>query len=344
MRSFIKVLFSLAFLFGLFTNTVSAEKSTAENNKVMNVAGQDLYVDVAAATLWGSPNTARPLDAPSLSNPVDLRAWTTSMSYDEKLWLVGELETQALYGQKVHVLEQEGDWVKVAVYGQPTPRNELGYPGWMPVSQLTTSDRFEHLDGKPFALIKSPTAWLSKTPNGKKKDLELSYNTKLPVLIKLHHSIAVLTPEGKVRWLDTKDAAVYKSESEIPGATGEQLVKEAKKFLGLPYLWAGASGFGYDCSGFTYTVHKANGITIPRDSGPQSKAGLIVNKEDLQPGDLMFFAYDEGKGRVHHVAMYAGEGMMIHSPNTASTVRIDPISTPAYAVEFAGARRYVPEQ
>ncbi|WNB93990.1 NlpC/P60 family protein [Bacillus sp. NEB1478] len=340
MRSFIKVLFSLALLLGLFTNTVSAEKGKTESS----VVGQDLYVDVAAATLWSNPNTARPLDEASLSNPVDLRDWTTSMSYDEKLWLVGELETQALYGQKVRVLEQQGDWVKVAVYGQPTPRNELGYPGWMPVSQLTTSDRFEHFDGKPFALIKSPTAWLSKTPYGKKKDLELSYNTKLPVLVKLHRSIAVITPEGEVRWLDANDAAIYKSESDIPVATGEELVKEAKKFLGLPYLWAGASGFGFDCSGFTHTIHKANGITIPRDSGPQSKAGLIINKEDLQPGDLMFFAYDEGKGRVHHVAMYAGDGMMIHSPNTASTVRIDPISTPAYAVEFSGARRYVPEQ
>jgi hypothetical protein len=333
-----KVLFSLALLLGLFTNTASAEQGKTETN----VIGQDLYVDVAAATLWSEPNTARPLDEPSLSNPVDMRQWTSTMTYEEKLWLVGELETQALYGQKVHILDQQGDWVKVAVYGQPTPRNELGYPGWMPLNQLAASDRFKHFDGKPFVLIKSPTAWLSKAPFGHKKDLEISYNTKLPVLVELKHSIAVLTPEGKVRWLDAKDAEVYKKESDIPVATGVELVKEAKKFLGLPYLWAGASGFGFDCSGFTHTIHKANGITIPRDSGPQSLNGLAVSKEDLQPGDLMFFAYNSGKGKVHHVAMYAGDGMMIHSPNTASAVRIDPISTPAYAVEFAGARRYVP--
>lgn len=341
MRKLMKVLFSLAMLLGMFTNTASAEKGTAETN----VIGQDLYVDVAAATLWSNPDAARDdVDGPSLSNPVDLRAWTTSMSYEQKLWLVGELETQALYGQKVRVLEQQGEWVKVAVYGQPTPRNELGYPGWMPLEQLTISDRFESADGKPFALITSPTAWLSKAPFGHKQDLELSYNTRLPVLKAFRHTIAVLTPEGKVRWLDAKDAKVYKSGSDIPVPTGEQLVEEAKKFLGLPYLWAGAAGFGFDCSGFTHTVHKANGITIPRDSGPQSKEGLIIDKDQLQPGDLMFFAYDEGKGRVHHVAMYAGNGMMIHSPNTASTVRMDPISTPAYAVEFSGARRYVPEQ
>jgi gamma-D-glutamyl-L-lysine dipeptidyl-peptidase len=214
----------------------------------------------------------------------------------------------------------------------------------MPIAQLTTSERFRHFEGKPFAQITSPTAWLAKGPFGHKKELELSYNTKLPVLTKLKNSLAVLTPQGKVRWLDAKDARVYQSEQDIPVPTGEELVEEAKKFLGLPYLWAGAAGFGFDCSGFTHTIHKANGITIPRDSGPQSKEGLIVDKDKLQPGDLMFFAYDEGKGRVHHVAMYAGNGMMIHSPNTASTVRMDPISTPAYAVEFSGARRYVPEQ
>ncbi|MCM3719249.1 NlpC/P60 family protein [Fictibacillus phosphorivorans] len=341
MLKLLKVLFSLAMLLTIFTNTASAEKGTT----VKNVVGKDLYVDVAAATLWSEPEIARKdVDGPSLSNPVDLRGWTTGMTYEEKLWLVGNLETQALYGQKVRVLEQQDEWVKVAVYGQPTPRNELGYPGWMPLRQLTTSKQFSHFEGKPFALITSPTAWLSKTPFGHKKDLELSYNTRLPVLKAFGHNIAVLTPKGKVRWLDAKDAKVYKSENDIPVPTGERLVDEAKKFLGLPYLWAGAAGFGFDCSGFTHTLHKANGITIPRDSGPQSTEGLIVDKDQLQPGDLMFFAYDEGKGRVHHVAMYAGNGMMIHSPNTASTVRMDPISTPAYAIEFSGARRYVPGQ
>ena len=339
MQKFLKVLFSLAVILGIFSNTASAEKGTPNKD----VVGKDMYVNVAAATLWVGPDAARPVDSPSVSHPVDLRRWTTSMTYDEKLWLVGELETQALYGQKVHILEQQGDWVKVAVYGQPTPRNELGYPGWMPLSQLTYSKHFSEAEGKHFALVTSPTAWLSKGPFGHKKELEISYNTKLPVIKKVSKTIAVLTPQGKVRWLDAKDAKVYKSESDIPVPTGEALVEEAKKFLGLPYLWAGASGFGFDCSGFTHTIHEANGITIPRDSGPQSKEGLIVNKDQLQPGDLMFFSYEKGKGRVHHVAMYAGNGMMMHSPNTASTVRLDPISTPAYAEEFSGARRYIPQ-
>ena len=58
---------------------------------------------------------------------------------------------------------------------------------------------------------------------------------------------------------------------------------------------AGTSGFGFDCSGFTHTIYKSHGITIPRDSGPQSRAGVAVDKENLQKGDLIFFAHDQGK-------------------------------------------------
>lgn len=95
-----------------------------------------------------------------------------------------------------------------------------------------------------------------------------------------------------------------------------------KKFLGLHYLWAGMSGFGFDCSGFTFTIYQSHGITIPRDSSVQAQYGQSVPLNELQPGDLLFFAYDEGKGKVHHVAMYAGNGMMIHSPNSKKNVEI----------------------
>jgi cell wall-associated NlpC family hydrolase len=335
MKNITSKIAGLAMLAGTLSLTSPAEAS--------GLIGNEAYVDVAAATLWSNPAAARPgTDDESVSNPVNLWSWTKSMSYDEKLWLVGELETQALLGQKVDVIEEQGDWVKVAVHGQPTPRLAAGYPGWMPKSQLNLHDRYSNHADKPFALITSPTAWLYHNKNFKKKDLEISYNTRLPVVADLKEAFAVITPDGKTRWLSKDDASLYQSESEMPAATGTHLVKEAEKFLGLPYLWAGTAGFGFDCSGFTYTIHKAAGITIPRDSGPQSKEGLSVAREDLQPGDLLFFAYEQGKGRVHHVGMYIGDNKMIHSPNTASTVRIDSLDTPAYAVEYAGARRYIP--
>ncbi|RAL21907.1 peptidase P60 [Thermoflavimicrobium daqui] len=299
------------------------------------------YIDVAAATVWTEPNIARPIDEPSTTNPVDLWKWTRSMNLDDKLWLVGNLETQALLGNKVTIDERKGDWVKVVVHGQPTPRDSRGYPGWMPARQLTYNKQFALKEKGPFVLVTQTTANLYKKPNFKDTWMEISYNTRLPLVAVTSKAYSVLLPNGKIGWIKKGDGKEYRSVKDIPKPKGEDLVKTAKKFLNLPYLWAGTSGFGFDCSGFTFTVHQSHGITIPRDSGPQSQSGKPVDPKDLKPGDLLFYAYNNGKGRVHHVSMYIGNGMMIHSPNSAKTVEIIPVDTPGYKEEFAGARRYV---
>lgn len=299
------------------------------------------YVDVSVATLWTEPNIARDIDSPSLSNPVDMWKWTKSMTYEEKLWLVGNLETQALYGMKVTILEKQGDWAKVVVHGQPTPRHPLGYPGWVPIRQLTKGNAFAQFQSKPFAQVTSPTAWLYKDPKENHKFMEISFNTRLPVIHSTKNAVKVMTPSDGAKWLKKEDVQIFRTEADIPAPTGEDLVNTAKQFLGLPYLWAGTSGFGFDCSGFTHTIYKAHGITIPRDSSVQAQFGTPVPESELQPGDLLFFAYNNGKGRVHHVGMYIGNGKMIHSPNTSTTVRIDDYRAPGYGEEFAGARRYV---
>ncbi|NUK29859.1 C40 family peptidase [Parageobacillus sp. VR-IP] len=299
------------------------------------------YIDVSVATLWTEPNIARDIDSPSLSNPVDMWKWTKSMTYEEKLWLVGNLETQALYGMKVTILEKQGDWAKVVVHGQPTPRHPLGYPGWVPIRQLTKGNAFAKFQSKPFAQVISPTAWLYKDPKGNHKFMEISFNTRLPVIQSTKNAVKVMTPSDGAKWLKKEDVQIFRTEADIPAPTGEDLVNTAKQFLGLPYLWAGTSGFGFDCSGFTHTIYKAHGITIPRDSSVQAQFGTPVPESELQPGDLLFFAYNNGKGKIHHVGMYIGNGKMIHSPNTSTTVRIDDYRAPGYGEEFAGARRYI---
>lgn len=87
---------------------------------------------------------------------------------------------------------------------------------------------------------------------------------------------------------------------------GHGIVEQGTRFLGLPYLWGGVSSYGYDCSGFAYSMHRYFGISIPRDASDQAKQGALIEKEHLQPGDLLFFAYEEGKGSIHHVAFTPG--------------------------------------
>ncbi|MGR6010269.1 C40 family peptidase [Bacillus cereus] len=91
-----------------------------------------------------------------------------------------------------------------------------------------------------------------------------------------------------------------------------------------------------------HTIYKSHGITIPRDSGPQSRNGVAVDKENLQKGDLIFFAYDQGKGSVHHVECILVTEIWIHSPRAERSVEIIPLNTPGYIEEYAGARRYLP--
>ncbi|HMC38552.1 MAG TPA: C40 family peptidase, partial [Acidimicrobiales bacterium] len=113
---------------------------------------------------------------------------------------------------------------------------------------------------------------------------------------------------------------------------------EARRFLGLQYLWAGTSSFGFDCSGLTYTVYRQFGVTLPRDAADQARAGGPVARADLRPGDLVFFAFD---GRtVDHVGIYAGNGLMIDAPHTGAAIETVPLWSPDLSPYYAGARRY----
>jgi cell wall-associated NlpC family hydrolase len=105
-------------------------------------------------------------------------------------------------------------------------------------------------------------------------------------------------------------------------------------FVGVPYLWAGASAFAFVCSGFTSTVYKSHGVVIPRDADAQANRGTPVARKRLRRGDLVFYARS---GHVHHVALYVGGGMMIEARRTGTRVRIVPVRTRGYW----GARRYV---
>ena len=75
------------------------------------------------------------------------------------------------------------------------------------------------------------------------------------------------------------------------------VIEMGMMFLGLPYLWGGLSGFGFDCSGFMYSIFKANGYTLPRDAKDQAKAGCGAAVNDILPADLLFSPMKKEKAR-----------------------------------------------
>jgi cell wall-associated NlpC family hydrolase len=265
-------------------------------------------VRVPVANVWAKPDVGH--------LPLDPRVWpTTAVTYEQRLALVDRLVTQVLYGERVLVLGRRGGWTKIAVPDQPSPLDRRGYPGWIRSWQLGPPLQ----RGPGEVTVTVPTATLA---NG----TEVSFGTRLPLERRLGRMVQVSTPQGVSRL----PASAVRS---LP-RTRADLVRTAKLFLGLHYLWGGLSAWGFDCSGFTWAVYRAHGITIPRDADAQFAAGKAVAMDALEPDDLIFY----GVRHVHHVAMYMGEGMMIESRNSASMVEIAPVRSE----DLAGARRFLP--
>lgn len=109
-------------------------------------------------------------------------------------------------------------------------------------------------------------------------------------------------------------------------AARSEVVQVAKRYLGAPYVWGAEGPNSFDCSGFTSFVYRQVGVDLPRVSRDQIGAGQPVSRQDLEAGDLVFFG-----NPIHHVGIYVGDGMMIHSPRTGDVVRISPYTMTTWA-------------
>jgi cell wall-associated NlpC family hydrolase len=124
-------------------------------------------------------------------------------------------------------------------------------------------------------------------------------------------------------------------------ARQENLVATARRFIGTPYRWGGASARrGFDCSGLTMTVYRLNGLELPRNSRSQYRSGRSVEKDALQKGDLVFFATGR-RERVSHVGIYSGGGQFIHAPGKGKSIRTATLSDGYFERRYVGARRYL---
>jgi cell wall-associated NlpC family hydrolase len=303
-------------------------------------------IDVTVATLWRRPSYPRRVDAPSLTNPVRLGAWLSALSTPERVWLTGHLIDQGLYGQRVAVWKRRGAWDKISLTGQAT-RTGRSWPGWVPARQLTKPAPVSTRPSAPpppstEAVIAVRRAWLhAETSSGLpgRRLLDLSFNTRLPELGQNGSWTIVQMPDGATGLIATSAVVIRDLAAPVTPPSGRQLVKKVKLFLGLPYLWAGTSAYGFDCSGLTYTVYAFYGIVLPRTSEDQAKVGKWVPRKALRPGDLVFFRTDPPSRDISHVAMYVGGGNIIESPHSGAAVHIIPLSK--LLPYYAGARRYL---
>jgi cell wall-associated NlpC family hydrolase len=134
----------------------------------------------------------------------------------------------------------------------------------------------------------------------------------------------------------TGPAPILPPTGPVPPASsvGAQAVQIAMGELGVPYVWGGASPAGFDCSGLTMWVYAQLGIHLDHFTGSQWNAGPHVARDQLAPGDLVFF--EPGIG---HVGIYIGNNDFIEAPHTGAFVQISSLSNAWYAAEYQGAVR-----
>ncbi len=293
-------------------------------------AGSPAWVAVSVATEWRSPTSPRAVDAPALAAPAQIREWLAALSPTDQAGLIDRADSQVLLGERVDVIAVSGSWAQVVVPDQATPLDARGYPGWIPLAQLSA---MEPPASGSVATVTDPTAWLLR---GGLPVVEASFGTRLPVVDQVASIVRLGLPGGD--FLDAPLSAVAITPAGMaPGRpAGADAVASARLFLGVRYLWAGTSAFGFDCSGLVYNVFKVHGVVLPRDAQDQAMAGTPVARQSLQPGDLVFLARG---GVVHHVAIYVGSGMLLDSPDLGRGVQLVSMAAEPYSSEFSGARR-----
>ena len=210
-----------------------------------------------------------------------------------------EQVSQILFGEAFEITEWQERWVKVVTTND-------SYEGWIGRLQFTT---LGHIAYKTLQQNPAPITYRAVTQAWKKPDNSVLY---LPV-------------GSSLVFLKGTTCHINNEKFEIIGEIGETEAIDitAKSFLNTPYLWGGRTHYGIDCSGFTQSVFKLQGIHLRRDASVQAEQGEIVNFiSEAKLGDLAFF--DNEEGRITHVGIMLNNGQIIHA---SGRVKIDPIDS-----------------
>ena len=228
-----------------------------------------------------------------------------------------EMGTQALMGTEVEIVGSESYWLQVI-----TPD---GYKAWTNAMSIKEMDENQLSDwknaGKLICMADHGTVFSQPSLNSQPVS-DLVRGDRLVRLGKKRKGfLHVSTPGGKTGWVKSKDLLDEGAWSEKSVCSGDAVVREALRQVGVPYLWGGASPKGFDCSGLTSFSAFMNGRILPRNASQQAKLGAEVKLDELQKGDLLFFGNTE-TGRVTHVGIYIGDGHIVHA---SQLVRINSI-------------------
>ena len=250
---------------------------------------------------------------------------------------LAEQISQLLNGSPVEMLLEEGRWRFV--------RQADGYLGWAygPYLAEVAVPAATHLVCEPVSVLRaepvSDAAPLNRVLGGTAVAADV-YGEWARVTLAGDRA-APLRPrlDG---WSPAADLRPLAALPADEAGRRAQIVADAARFTGVPYLWGGCSAFGIDCSGYAQLLHRLAGVIIPRDADMQFDAGQPVSRP-FQPGDLLFFGEGAAEARkITHVAVSLGGWRILHSSRSRNGVQEDDVQAVEHLREsFVGARTFV---
>ena len=304
-------------------------KIKASNGKIGWVSGDYIKVSSGSTTQPSTSTTKATVTATSLN----VRSGAgTSYSVITKL----------SKGTVVDVLESASNgWKKV--------KTSNGTTGWVSGSYLTTGVvEYPSTDNSTSQTSYKATVTADSLNVRKGAGTSYSVITKLSkgTVVDVLESASngwkkIKTSNGTIGWVSGSYLANGVVEQPSTPSTNkvQAVIDLAHKQLGKPYVWGAEGPNSFDCSGLIYYVYKnAAGITLPRTSSAQYSAGVAVSRSNLKAGDLIFSSTD-GTGNITHVAIYVGDGQMIHAPRTGKNVEKVSINNSYWNKAYVGARR-----
>lgn len=237
-----------------------------------------------------------------------------------------ELATQALLGTVVKIYKKTSYWYLIQ-----TPD---GYIAWV--------------DASGIEIVDEPTAdeWIESEKLLYQSDYGFAYSSPLTDSPRVSDLVAgdlvqlieesfdyykIGFPDGRTGFIPISEAVSFTAWLTGLEPLAENIVSDAKRFIGLPYLWGGTSTKNFDCSGFTKTIYFLNGVILQRDASQQVHTGNPVDTDNgfdnLLPGDLVFFgkaATDSTRERITHVGIFIGDTEFIHASGLVKINSLDP--------------------
>jgi uncharacterized protein YgiM (DUF1202 family) len=259
-----------------------------------------------------------------------------------------ELSTQVLMGTVVKLLKKQGGHYYIQMPDH--------YIGWLEANamKVTNAAGIDEWNAARKVIVTTYFTMVREKPDRAAMPVSDAVAGVLMKQVRTSGSwVAVELPDGRKGYIENANVEDLKSWKKSRKLTAENIEKTARMFVGIPYLWGGTSPKGMDCSGFTKTVYRLNGLELYRDADQQAEAGEEVKPgdsfENLKKGDLLFFGRKgpaDRSERISHVAIYLEKQEFIHTPG-GSWVKFnsfDP-AAPNYSESlrksFIRARRYV---